>query len=266
MTQTTAAADRDEPLKGPRRSGLAHIVALVRSAVYSVVATSYFIVMTALSAWVVFVPPGKVRALLRWWAAGDVLLMRLILGQKVEVRGTHNRPEGPALVASKHQAAWETVALIPLLPNAVIILKKELLKIPVYGWYARYFGMIPVDRSAGSAALKQLARDGQAAVDKGYQIIIFPEGTRQMLGAAPDYKIGAIYLYSKLDVPMVPVALNSGVLWPRRRFVRYPGTIVVSFLPPIPPGLPRVEALERLQMAIERETDRLVAEATQAAR
>lgn len=268
MTQKTAAATRARPQKGPRRPGLAHAVAVVRSAIYSAAATTYFIVMAAAFAWVLLLPPEKAGFLLRWWSKGDLVLLRIIVGQKLKVRGRHNLPKGPALIAAKHQAQWETIALIPLLPNAVVILKKELTKIPVFGWYIRYFGMISVDRSAGSAALKQLAVDARREVDKGRQILIFPEGTRQPVGAPPSYKPGAIFLYGQLGVPMVPVALNSGVLWPRHRFVRYPGTITVSFMPPIPPGLPRAEALARLQSAIERETDRLVAElqADQAAR
>ncbi|MEO1103019.1 MAG: lysophospholipid acyltransferase family protein [Pseudomonadota bacterium] len=246
--------------KGPRRPGLQHVVALVRSAIYSVVATTYFLVTTTLCAWVMFFPADKMRGFLLWWARGDMWLLRVICGQRVEIRGAENRPTGAALVASKHQSAWETLALIPLLPRGVIILKKELLQIPVYGWYASYYGMIPVDRSGGPSALKQLAIDAKAAIDDGFQIVIFPEGTRQLVGAPPDYKPGAIFLYERLKVPMVPVALNSGLLWPRRRFVRYPGTITVSFLPAIPPGLKRGEAKERLQTAIERETDRLITE------
>ncbi|MEM0908093.1 MAG: lysophospholipid acyltransferase family protein [Pseudomonadota bacterium] len=252
------AEDGDETQRAPVRGGIGHVIALIRSAVYSVVATTYFLVMTACSFWVAFVPPDKVRQLFRLWASGDMFLLRVLVGQKVKVLGGDNIPGGPALIASKHQSAWETIALIPLVPQGVFILKKELLDIPVYGWFAKYYGMIPVDRSGGSAALKQLSVDAKAALDKGRQVIIFPEGTRQLVGAPPSYKPGAIFLYDRLKVPMVPVAHNSGLLWPRRRFVRYPGTVTVSFLPPIPAGLKRADAQERLKTAIERETDRLV--------
>lgn len=269
MTKATALStapprkDADADRKGPRRSGPGHYVALVRSLIYSVSATLFFIAMSLACLWIMLFPANRMRIFLRLWASGDLLLLRLICGQTVEVRGTENIPTGPALVAAKHQAAWETMALVPMLPRGVIILKKELLKIPLYGNYASFFGMIPVDRSAGSAALKKLAEDSRAAVDKGMQILIFPEGTRRVVDAPPDYKPGAIFLYNQLKVPLVPVALNSGLLWPRRRLVRYPGTISVSFLPAIPPGLSRAEAQERLQTAIERETDRLVAEGRQ---
>ena len=244
--------------KAPRRRGPGHWIALVRSAVYSVVATGYFLVTTTSLAFVLLLPPDATRRLLILWAAGDVLLLRVICGQKVRVLGRENVPDGAALIASKHQSAWETLAFLPILPKGAVILKKELLAIPLYGWFARHYGMIPIDRTAGPAALKRLAVDAKAALERGHQIVIFPEGTRQLVGAPPDYKPGAIFLYERLGVPMVPTALNSGLTWPRGRFVRYPGTITVSFLPPIPPGVKRAEVKARLQNAIETETDRIV--------
>ncbi len=258
MPSTPSAADATQ--KGPRRHGLPHIVALVRSVAYSIATTIMFLMLSLLFMWVMLLPRGRTRLLLDVWGRLDQFLLRILCGQKIVVRGEHNKPVGPALVAAKHQSAWETTALIPMLPKGVVILKKELLKIPIYGWYARYYGMIPVDRAGGAAALKQLAEDAKRSVAEGYQIVIFPEGTRRLVDAPPDYKPGAIFLYDRLKVPMVPVALNSGLLWPRRRMVRYPGVITISFLPAIPPGLPRAEAQARLQDAIERETDRLVAE------
>lgn len=247
--------------KGPRRSGPAHAVALVRSLVYSVVATLVFILASLAMSWALLLPADRTRFAFTSWARIDLFLMRVILGQRMVVLGRENIPPGAALVASKHFAQWETVALVPLLPNGRIILKKELLSIPLYGAYARHYGMIAVDRSAGASALKQLATDSAAVLAEGAQIVIFPEGTRRPVGAPPDYKPGAVFLYERLGVPMVPVALDSGLLWPRRRFVRYPGTITVSFLPPIPPGLDRKTAQRRLVDAIETETARLVARA-----
>lgn len=250
------------PQKGPRRPLAQHTVALIRTAIYSATATAYFLIVTTLSLYVFFLSPERGRSALNAWAATDLWLLRVICGQRIEVLGRDNIPQGAAFVAAKHQAAWETLALVPLLPRGVIILKRELLNIPIYGWYARHFGMIPIDRGGGAATLKQLARDAEAALAKGLQIVIFPEGSRRLVGAPPDYKSGAIFLYERLGVPMVPVALNSGLLWPRRRFVRYPGTVTVSFLPAIPPGFDRREARTRLIDAIETETDRLVARST----
>ncbi|WP_420393441.1 lysophospholipid acyltransferase family protein [Acuticoccus sp.] len=248
------------------RSGPAHVLALARTALYSVAATTFFILTTLAFAFTFALPPDRMRFLLSSWAAGDVLLLRLIVGQRTAILGRENIPQAAALVAVKHQSAWETLALVPLLPRGAVILKKELLSIPLYGWYARYFGMIPVDRAAGPAALRQLVKDAAVALRRGAQIVIYPEGTRRPIGAPPDYKPGAIFLYEKLDVPMVPVALNSGLLWPHGRYVKYPGTITVSFLPAIPPGLKRAEVQRRLREAIEAETDRLVAAAQAAAR
>lgn len=261
MQNTVSAAPPADNQQDPRRTGVAHAAALVRSVIYSVAATVFFIVMSIICSPVMLFPARHTRIILRLWTQGDIVLLRVICGQKVAVRGLENLPDGPALIAAKHQAAWETLALVPMLPRGVVILKKELLSIPLYGWYARYYGMIPVDRGAGPAALKQLAIDAKAAVAKGFQIVIFPEGTRRPVGAPPDYKPGAVFLYDQLRVPMVPVALNSGVFWPYKQIVRYPGTITVSFLPAIPPGLPRAEIKARMQHAIERETERLVAEA-----
>ncbi len=258
---TTPNSDPNAKRKAPRKAGLPHAVALVRSAIYSVTATLWFLVMTAVGVWSLLLPPHLARYALLSWVWGDLILLRVIVGQKTRVIGLENRPEGGALIAAKHQAQWETMALLPVFDRAVVVIKKELTKIPIYGWYALKFGMISVDRSAGASALKQMAVDAKVAMDRGNQLIIFPEGTRQHVGAPPDYKPGAIFLYEKLKVPMVPVALNSGLLWPRNRFVRYPGTITISILPPIPPGLPRAKALAQLIEAVESETDRLVAEA-----
>lgn len=241
------------------RSGLAHAVAFARSAIYSLVSTTCFVLASALGAPILLFPADRFRWVFGAWARFDMALLRIIVGQRRVVLGRENIPAGAALVASKHQAAWETVALVPLLPRATIILKKELMRIPLYGHYARHFGMIPVDRAAGPSALKQLAADAARALADDVQIVIFPEGTRRPVGAPPNYKPGAIFLYERLGVPMVPVAVNSGVLWPRGRFARYPGTVTVSFLPPIPPGRPRAEVRAGLQAAIEAETARLVA-------
>lgn len=265
--QTTVPPAEQIANTGPiQRTGLAYALAFVRTALYSVLATLAFLVMTLACTPVLLIPPERTRFLFRAWASVDLTILRLVVGQRLRILNPHNKPQGPALVCAKHQSAWETLALVPLLPMGAIILKKELLKIPLYGHYAKHYGMISVDRSAGAGALKPLAADAKAAVDRGMQIVIFPEGTRRSLGAPPDYKPGALFLYDKLQVPIVPVALNSGVFWPRGKYVKYPGTITVSFLPAIPAGLTKAEAKARLVAAVEDETARLVAEAQAASR
>jgi 1-acyl-sn-glycerol-3-phosphate acyltransferase len=201
----------------------------------------------------------SVRALQAWARSSD-WLMGLIVGLKIEVRGLENIPPGPLLVASKHQSAWDTVGLLTLFDYPTVVLKRELLWIPVHGWFSMKFGMIGVDRTAGPKALRRLVADARSAIADGRQIIIFPEGTRRAPGAEPDYKPGAAALYAALDVPCVPIALNSGRFWPRRSFWRHRGTIVVEILEPIPPGLPRKEFAKIMQERMEAASQKLLDE------
>jgi 1-acyl-sn-glycerol-3-phosphate acyltransferase len=177
------------------------------------------------------------------------------------VRGREKLPDGPCLVAAKHQSAWETFALIPLFRDPALLMKRELFWIPFHGWFSRKFEMIPVDRDKGPTALRRMLREAKRRIADGREIIIFPEGTRRAPGAPPDYKTGILLLYEALGVPCVPLALNSGLFWPRRSLKRRPGTILVEFLEPIPPGLPKDEFSKRLIDAIETASARLLAEA-----
>jgi len=209
-----------------------------------------------------FVTPRKwsIRAL-QAWGKSALWWMKIIAGTHIEVRGVEHIPQGPALVAGKHQSFWETFAILPCLDDPAMVLKKELTYVPFFGWFIYKFRMIVVERSAGSAALKDMVKRAKEELAAGRQVVIFPEGTRRGPDDPPDYKPGAAALYAALNVPCVPFALNSGVFWPRRKFLRLPGTIVLEFLPPIPAGLPRKEFQTRLQDAVEPATARLVAEA-----
>ncbi len=189
-----------------------------------------------------------------WW-------QRLIVGTRMEVRGVENLPKGPVLIAAKHQSAWDTFALIPLFEDPAMVMKEELAMIPLYGWFSKKFQHVFVARSKGPAALRKLIKDAKERARDGRQIVIFPEGTRRQPGAPPAYKPGVLALYEGLDLPCVPIALNSGLFWPRRSLARYPGTIIVEFLEPIPPGLPRKQFKKVLQEKIETATARLVNEA-----
>lgn len=191
----------------------------------------------------------------------ELWLLEVIVGLKLEVRGHEKLPAGPCLVASKHQSAWETFGLIPLFRDPALLMKRELFWIPFHGWFSHKFEMIPVDRDKGPSALRAMLRETKKRVAQGREIIIFPEGTRRTPGAPPDYKTGVVLLYEALHIPCVPVALNSGVFWPRRSLMRRPGTVVVEFLDPIPPGLPKAEFMARLTSAIETASNRLLAEA-----
>jgi 1-acyl-sn-glycerol-3-phosphate acyltransferase len=208
-----------------------------------------------------FLPRSWAMAALRVHSRFELFLLRAIVGTKIEVRGKENIPKGPCLVASKHQSAWETFALIPIFRDPALLMKRELFWIPFHGWFSHKFRMIPVDRDKGPSALRRMLREARKRIEDGREIIIFPEGTRRAPGAPPDYKTGIVLLYDALDLPCVPVALNSGLFWPRRSVIRRPGTIIVEILDPIPAGLPKEEFLRRLESAIEGASSRLLVEA-----
>jgi 1-acyl-sn-glycerol-3-phosphate acyltransferase len=184
-----------------------------------------------------------------------------VAGIRVEMRGLEKIPPGALLVASKHQSVWETFALIPLFDDPAFIYKRELSFIPVFGWYLLKSDMVPVDRRARGGAIAGMIESARKELGRGRQIIIFPEGTRTAPKAAPAYKSGLAHLYAATGVPCLPVALNSGVFWPRRKFLRYAGTILLEVLDPIPPGLDKETFAARVQADIETATARLVAEA-----
>lgn len=200
---------------------------------------------------------------MRLWASTQIRALKLFCNLDVEIRGQENIPAGAKLFAAKHQSTWETVVLPALLFEPAIVLKKELMFIPLYGWYAAKVGMIAVDRGAAAKALKSMVRQAKDRLHEGRSVVIFPEGTRKLPGAEKDYKPGIAALYTQLQLPCVPVALNSGVFWPRHSFLRKPGTIVFEYLPPIEPGLKRREFMEKLESSIEDATDRLISDASE---
>lgn len=234
---------------------------VVRSLIFNTLFYINLVLFLVLGAWFLFMPRKWAIRALQAWATTSILLLRIVAGIRMEVRGAKHIPRGPCIVAGKHQSAWETFAILPLLDDPAMVLKKELSYIPLFGWFIFKFRMIPVARSAGSSAMRRMLAAAEREIATGRQIVIMPEGTRRAPDDPPDYKPGVMALYARLRVPCVPFALNSGVFWPRRRFLRYPGTIVISFLPPIEPGLDRKVFQERLVTAIETETARLVAEA-----
>jgi 1-acyl-sn-glycerol-3-phosphate acyltransferase len=203
-------------------------------------------------------PRSAILTLARYWARTSIWLLRIICNIKVEYRGVEKIPKGPLIVASKHQSMWETFALLQFFDQPLFILKRELKWIPLFGWYVIKANMIGVNRSAGGRSLLQMVRRAGEQVRRGRQLIIFTEGTRRPVGAPPRYKSGVALIYVDCGVTCLPVALNSGLFWPRRTFMRYPGTMVVEFLDPLPPGLSRDEFLTRVSAAIEETTNRLV--------
>jgi len=194
------------------------------------------------------------------WCKTSLMLLRLIAGISLEIRGREHLKRGAVLVAAKHQSLWETFALLTVFDDPAIVLKKELTYIPLFGWFALKLKLVTVDRSAGSSALRHMIQQAKRARDAGRQIIIFPEGTRKAPDAGPDYKSGVAALYKSLEIPCLPIALNSGLYWPRRSFLRHPGTIIVEILPPIDAGTPRAEFMAALETAIEDATEKLVSQ------
>lgn len=236
---------------------------LVRSYLFAIafyVTTALFLV---LGSWLLFGPRRWAMEGLRIHGVVSVWLLRAIVGTKLEVRGREHLPAGACLVVSKHQSAWDTFGLIPLFRDPAIVLKDELKWIPFYGWFCVKFEHILVKRDKAAVALKTMIADARDRAAQDREIVIFPEGTRRAPGAPPDYKPGYVALYEGLELPCVPLALNSGLFWPRRSLMRYPGTIVVEFLEPIPAGLPRKEFRQILEARLEAAADRLVAEGRQ---
>ncbi len=198
----------------------------------------------------------------RTWTGMSIWLLRVICGVKVEFRGVSNIPAGPSIIASKHQSLLETFALIKHGADFTFILKRELTLLPFFGWYLRATEQIAIDRKSGRAALDEVIEKSSLALSEGRQVFIFPEGTRRPVGAEPKYKTGVAHIYAATNAPCVPVALNTGVFWPRRSFLRRPGTVVIEYLEPIASGLERSAFAALLQERIESATNRLVQEAT----
>lgn len=232
------------------RSILFNVLFYLNTLVYLIVALPTF-----------FMPYRAIIAVARSWGRTNLKLLRAVAGIDYEVRGREKIPHGPLIVAAKHQSAWETFALLTLFDNPTFILKRELQWIPIFGWLTIKGRMVPVDRGKRSQALGAMTERARIELADGRQLIIFPEGTRRPAGAEPHYKYGVAHLYMAEGVPCLPVALNSGLFWPRRSIRRLPGTVLVEILDPIPPGLSKDEFFTRLQDAIEPATARLIAEA-----
>jgi len=203
---------------------------------------------------VLALPRGATVWLARLWARLTFWGLKIFAGIDWEIRGLP--PKGPVLVAAKHMSMWDTLALYLALDEPAIVLKRELLRIPFYGWFLAKAAAIAIDRSAGASALRKMAEAARKVLAQGRPILIFPEGTRKKPGAMPDYKPGVAGLYGQLGVACVPVALNSGVYW--TGFLKRPGTIVLEFLEPIGPGLKRDAFMRLLEDRIETATNRLL--------
>ncbi|MDQ6432655.1 1-acyl-sn-glycerol-3-phosphate acyltransferase [Mesorhizobium sp. LHD-90] len=210
-----------------------------------------FFLMPRKKAW--FVP--------KFWARSALWLQDKLAGTKSEITGLENLPAGSFILAPKHQSFWDAIAFFQYLRDPLYILKRELTWIPFFGWYILKMRLIPVNRGSRAKALKQVVADARREMANDRQLIIYPEGTRRAPGDEPAYKYGIVELYSQLGLPVVPVAHVAGLFWPRRKFMRYPGTIKARFLPPIPAGLEREEFMQRLIAETEAGCDALLVDA-----
>lgn len=225
----------------------------------------YFFALTAaylLGLWILLPFPRPVfRDVVRTWPRLVFWGLRVLCGLTWEVRGGERIPAGRAVFACKHQSAWETMAFYALVADPAYVLKKELTRIPFWGWYVRKNRQIVVDRKAGMRALKDIAARARDVLADGRQVVIFPQGTRVTFGDHRPYQPGVYAIYAATDAPVFPMALNSGLFWGRRSFRKHPGVITVEILEPMPPGMERKPFTAELERRIEAASDRLAAEA-----
>lgn len=223
-------------------------MAAVRSFLFAIIFYGITVPFVLLSFPISLFGTKAVRWWAHLWARWHRLCARVLLGVRTRVEG--NPPRGACLVASKHQSMYETLELILMLDEPATVLKRELSDIPLWGWVTRRYGVIPIERSGGAAALRRMMRAAEAAIAEGRPIVIFPEGTRVPPGETPPLRPGFAGLYRVLKLPVVPVALDSGRLWPKGRFIKRPGIVTLRFLEEIEPGLPREEIEARVHAAI----------------
>jgi len=234
---------------------------VVRSLVFTVWLYGLIVVLGLPALPLLLGPRAWVMALVRIWVRLVIWGLKVIVGQTVEFRGLQHRPTGAAVVAAKHLSMLDTITPFMVLPDPCFVLKRELVKLPIYGWFVKATDMIPVNRQGGSSAVRALSAAAMARLKRNRQIVIFPEGTRKPVAAPPQYKSGVAALYRDMDMACIPMATNSGVFWPAHGFVRRPGVVVFEFLPPIPAGLTRAQFMRRLETAVEDGSDALLAEA-----
>lgn len=234
---------------------------MFRSAVFGVLFYLNLMLILIAMAPTLALPRAATFAMGRFWARTSLWLLEKICRLKVEYRGVEHIPrDGGFIIAPKHQSALETFALLPHFRTYTFVLKRELTRIPLFGWYLWKADQIAINRGKGAAALAEVVRRAREVLAQGRPLLIFPEGTRRPVDAPPDYKPGIARVYVAAGVPCLPVALNTGLYWPPRSWLRRPGAFVIEFLAPIAPGLDRREFLSLLESRTETATRRLIAE------
>ncbi len=214
--------------------------------------------MIVLTPYYFLAPRHKAWSIPKNWVLSNHWMLKHIAGTDYEISGLENLPEGSFIFAPKHQSFWDAYAFVHLLKDPVYILKRELMWIPLFGWYVAKMRMIPIKRGSRSIALKAALAGATERMADGRQLIIYPEGTRRAPGDVPNYKYGIVQIYDDLKLPVVPVAHQAGLFWPRRKFLRYPGIIKCRILPPIEPGLNKDAFLKRLVEVTEKHCDEIL--------
>jgi len=231
---------------------------LARSILFTFVFYLWSLTLCILCLPTLALPRSLARAATRFWAGGVIALLGAFCAIKVEVRGRENMPAGRALIAAKHLCMFDVFAQFAWLPDPCFVMRKELRRIPFFGWYAQKARMIVIDREGGAQALRDLVAEGKDRLREPRQVIIFPEGHRGAPGVAGDYHPGVAGLYRELGMPACLVATNSGLHWPAHGILRRPGTIVFEFLAPLPPGLKRADFMRQVEERIETASNALL--------
>ena len=203
-------------------------------------------------------PPLLRYRIIGLWTRANLAALRLLCGVRYAVIGADHLPPPPFVILSRHESAWETLAFQVIFPPVVFVLKRELLRIPFFGWGLARMSPIAIDRAAKTRALREVLRQGRSRIAAGFCVVIFPEGTRMPPGIAGKFAAGGARLAADNNLPLVPVALNSGGCWPRRGVVKTPGEITVSIAPPLA-AAPPAEAAAKAKAWIEKENARLSA-------
>ncbi|CAD7042176.1 1-acyl-sn-glycerol-3-phosphate acyltransferase [Pseudorhizobium endolithicum] len=238
---------------------------MVRSILFNIAFYANLIIQMIVLTPAYFILPRKqAYRIPKNWARSNHWLMEKIVGTTFEIEGLENIPEGGCIFAPKHQSFWDTFALLPWQKDPVYILKRELLWIPLFGWYVMKQRMIPVNRGARGKVMVAVMERTKQEMENGRQLIIYPEGTRRSPGAGPEYRYGIARIYRDIQVPVVPIAMHPGLFWPRRRAVRFPGHFKVRILPPIEPGLDPDTFFQTLIDRLEKASDELLVETVEA--
>ena len=230
----------------------------LRSLIFNIILILSIVLIGLLSLPMLLGPRAGVAFIRDVWIKLIIGVLRVVVGLRHEVNGLENLPNQNIIIAAKHQSAWETLALHLIFQDPAIILKKELLRLPILGWFISKVGMVPINRSGGGGALKSMIEVAKRWSDSGRPIIIFPQGTRVGVDEKLRYHPGVFAIYKALELPVVPVALNSGVFWPKQSFTKQAGTIKLEVIEPIPPGLGRKEFMDLLEMKIEKTSRNLL--------